>query len=174
MKCLVFSDSHGYHYFMRKALMLHPDCEVVFFLGDGICDLEEIYESFPCVKFLAVRGNCDSGFISMGRAIPKTSDIELMSKKIVFTHGDLIGVKYGITGALQLAAESSADILLFGHTHSPVIAYIPEEVAEKEGVKLQKPVYLMNPGAVGLNGSTSYGVITLTDGEPLLSHGTFL
>jgi putative phosphoesterase len=159
---------------MRKALSLHPDCEVVFFLGDGISDLEEIYESFPSVKFLVVRGNCDSGFISMGRAIPKTSDIELMSKKIVFTHGDLIGVKYGITGALQLAAESSADILLFCHTHSPVVAYIPVEVAEKEGVKLEKPVYLMNPGAIGLNGSTSYGVITLTDGEPLLSHGTFL
>ncbi len=36
MKCLVFSDSHGNVSYMKKALRLHPDAEVVFFLGDGL------------------------------------------------------------------------------------------------------------------------------------------
>ena len=42
MKCLCFSDSHGTSAYMRRALKMHPDAEVVFFLGDGLSDLEEL------------------------------------------------------------------------------------------------------------------------------------
>jgi predicted phosphodiesterase len=42
MKCLVFSDSHGSSYGMLKALALHPDAEVVFFLGDGLSDADSV------------------------------------------------------------------------------------------------------------------------------------
>ena len=40
MKCLCFSDSHGNSLGIRRALNMHPDAEVVFFLGDGLSDAE--------------------------------------------------------------------------------------------------------------------------------------
>ena len=174
MKCLVFSDSHGYAGFMRRALRNHPDCEAVFFLGDGLRDLDELWGEFPTVTFYPVRGNCDTTFIAMGMSVLKTGECTLMGKRIVYNHGDLTGVKYGITGTVKLAVETDADIVLFGHTHSPVAAYIPIEAAAAEGFEAKTPFYIMNPGAIGMNGSPTYGVITLTEGEPLLSHGRFL
>ena len=89
MKCLVFSDSHNYSLFMRRAIGKHPDAEVIFFLGDGLLDLEEAFSEYPDRCYLAVRGNCDRETVAIGRAIPKTDSIELLGKKIVFTHGDL-------------------------------------------------------------------------------------
>ena len=61
MKCLVFSDSHSYYYSMVRALKLHPDAEIVFFLGDGLSDIDYVAEHLPNAKFLAVRGNCGNG-----------------------------------------------------------------------------------------------------------------
>ncbi len=175
MKCLVFSDSHGYSFFMRRAISNHPDAEVVFFLGDGLSDLEDVFPMYPNKKFLAVRGNCDSAVIAMGQGIKKIDHIELMGKKIVFTHGDLYGVKFGIDGLCRLANDTNADIILFGHTHSPVSAYIPQEsTAEADEAPAEKPFYIFNPGSVGMLGAPTYGVMTLTEGEPLFSHGSFL
>ena len=39
-KILVFSDSHGTTHNMRRAIDMHPDAEVIFFLGDGLSDIE--------------------------------------------------------------------------------------------------------------------------------------
>ena len=43
MKCLCFSDSHGTSAYMRRALKMHPDAEVVFFLGavEGVPKVRE-------------------------------------------------------------------------------------------------------------------------------------
>ena len=101
----------------------------------------------------------------MGQAAVKTSEIEVCGKKIVYTHGDLFGAKYGNGGLVSLAKEKGADIVLFGHTHSPLVEYISE---------YEKPFYLFNPGSAG-HREGSYGVITLSEGaEPLFSHGNFV
>ena len=166
MKCLVFSDSHNDSYFMKKAIKLHPDAEVVFFLGDGLSDVEEIFLSFPEKKFFAVKGNCDFRSIAMNSFIQKTAEIELLGKKIVYTHGDLYGAKYGDAGLEKLAKERFADIVLFGHTHTPKSEYIP-------GDDGGKPFYLFNPGSIGSR-DASYGIMNLYEGkEPLFSHGNF-
>ena len=165
MKCLVFSDSHNDFYFMKKAISLHPDAEVVFFLGDGLSDLEEIYLTFADKKFLAVKGNCDFRMIAMNSFVPKTAEIELLGKKIVYTHGDLYGAKYGMAGLEKLSKEKNADIVLFGHTHTSSVEYVTSED--------YKPFYLFNPGSIGRPHLTrpTYGVLTLADGQYLLSHG---
>ena len=168
MKCLVFSDSHGYSLFMRKAIAKNPDAEIVFFLGDGLPDLEEVFSLYPNKCYLAVRGNCDRDVVAMGKGIPKTDRIELCGKKIVFTHGDLYGVKFGIDGIDGLAKKENADIVLFGHTHGATSAYIPPSEDEPE----RKPYYIFNPGSIGMLGASSFGIMTLTDGqEPLFSCG---
>lgn len=166
MKCLVFSDSHGCVRNMRRALSLNRDAEVVFFLGDGLTDLDEIWQDFPNVKFLAVRGNCDLRALSMGQMADKCSSIELLGKRIVYTHGDLYGAKYGTAGLERLAEERLADIVLFGHTHTPHTKYF------SSGRK--KPFYLFNPGSAGSRDG-SFGILTLNEGqEPLFSNGNFL
>ena len=166
MKCLCFSDSHGTSDYMRRALKLHPDAEVIFFLGDGLSDAEELlYDKSRA--WLAVKGNCDYISELGGAFVKKLDSITLLGKKIVFTHGDLYGVKYGTDGIISLAKEQGADIVLFGHTHIPFEKYIP---SEDEG-----GIYLFNPGSIGVpyRSNTSYGVINITDDGVIFSHGGF-
>ena len=165
MKCLCFSDSHGTSAYMRRALKMHPDAEVVFFLGDGLSDLEELIHD-RTRAWLAVKGNCDYISEVGGSFVKKLDYITLAGKRILFTHGDLYGVKYGMDGITALARENNADIALFGHTHVPIEKYISEG---------ESPLYLFNPGSIGVpyRCGTSYGIIELTESGVLFSHGTF-
>ena len=162
MKCLCFSDSHGSPYNIRLALSKHPDAEVIFFLGDGLRDLE-YFITDRSRAWLAVQGNCDYSSLLGDYNVKKTDSITLMGKRIVFTHGDLYGVKYGIDGVKKLASDLSADLVLFGHTHEALEKYIPTD----EG-----GFYLFKPGSIGAGyGGASYGVINITDKGILLSIG---
>ena len=159
MKCLCFSDSHGESMFMRRALSMHRDCEVVFFLGDGLSDLKEIMPEFPNIMFYSVRGNCD--FSSIHSDTQKTDFVMLMGKKIAITHGDLYGAKGGYGGLVALGIKNECDLVLFGHTHTPY-----------EGYDSENELYLFNPGSISSSYSGgSFGVVTLTDKDILLSHG---
>ena len=167
MKCLCFSDSHGFVGYFKKALSLHPDAEVVFFLGDGLSDAELLAMQYKNAAWLMVRGNCDYSSVALGSQVEKTSSITLMDKRIVYTHGDLYGVKYGEDGLIRLAESRDADIVLFGHTHRPFLKYLPRE----EG-----GVYLFNPGSIeapSYNSGGNYGIIDLTEKGVSFSHGSF-
>ena len=86
---------------------------------------------------------------------------------VLATHGDLYGVKYGDSGVLRLAESRGADIVLFGHTHTPFEKYVPTE----EG-----GVYLFNPGSIeppSYHGGGSYGIIHLPEKGVSFSHGSF-
>ena len=157
MKCLVFSDSHRNTANMNKALRLHPDAEVVFFLGDGLSDAYKVSSTDRMRAWLTVAGNCDLDPTFGSEFCKKTDQITLEDHRIVLTHGDLYGAKYGVGGLLSLAKERSARIVLFGHTHEPHEKYYPEY-----------EVYLFNPGSIAAG---SYGIMTLTDKGVLFSHG---
>ena len=163
MKCLVFSDSHGYQRVMRTALKMHPDAEVVFFLGDGLSDLEELSYNDSSRAYVCVRGNCDRAYTFQNREVKKVESINLSGYNIVLTHGDLYGAKYGMGGLISLARSEGADILLYGHTHTPHEEYVSDE---------KHPIYLFNPGSASVSGG-SFGVITLGK-TPLFSHGAVL
>ena len=165
MKCLCFSDSHGTTAYMKKALNLHPDAEVVFFLGDGLSDAEELMHN-SARAWLFARGNCDYISEVSGMFVKKLDSITLCGKKILFTHGDLYGVKYGTDGVKSLAREQNADIVLFGHTHIPFEKYLSDG---------DSPIYLFNPGSIGApyRTETSYGVMNITDDGVMFSHGYF-
>ena len=160
MKCLIFSDSHGNGYSIRKILAKHPDAEVVFFLGDGLSDIEELAYYDRERTWICVRGNCDMRPLFRGAPIEKVEEITLLNKKIVATHGDLYNAKWGTDGLLYLAESRGADIVLFGHTHCAYEEYVNEK----------RPVYLFNPGAM-CSPDFSYGILTLGNGV-LFSHGT--
>ena len=162
MKCLCFSDSHGSSYNIRIAHSKHPDAEVIFFLGDGLRDMED-YVLDRNRAWFTVQGNCDYSAAVGDSFAKKTDSITLMGKRIFFTHGDLYGVKYGFDGLTKLATEHNADLVLFGHTHTPIEKYISTD---------NGGFYLFNPGSIGggYDGG-SYGVINITEKGILLSHG---
>ena len=162
MKCLIFSDSHGSEIYITKALKLHPDAEVVFFLGDGLSGVDSIARADTRRAWIAVSGNCDFFPLFLDRGVSKTETITLQGKKIVATHGDMYGVKGGYENLKSLARSRKADIVLFGHTHIPYEEYVSED----------SPFYLFNPGSIS-RPSYSYGVLLLSEKGILLSHGSF-
>ncbi len=160
MKCLIFSDSHNNIFYMSKALSKHPDAEAVFFLGDGLSDASNL-ASGDKRFWIAVKGNCDFSGIFLNREALKTEEIILEGHKIIATHGDLFGVKYGLDKIKSLARIREADIVLFGHTHKRHEEYLSED-----------GIYLFNPGSISSD-EYSYGILTLTDKSVLFSHGKF-
>ena len=164
MKALCFSDSHGNSYAIKRAMNMHPDAEIIFFLGDGLSDFE-LFINDRTKAYFAVRGNCDSSALLGDNLVKKTDSINIEGHRIVFTHGDLYGVKYGLDGVKKLAEDSSADLVLFGHTHHPLEKYISTE---------DGGYYLFNPGSLagGYGEKPSYGVINIHTSGILLSHGT--
>ena len=77
---------------------------------------------------------------------------ELGGVRILMMHGHTRRVKSGPMAAIYAARECGADILLFGHTHQPVV--------DRSG-----DFWVMNPGCIGPSVRRTYGVITLEDGK---------
>lgn len=77
---------------------------------------------------------------------------ELGGVRILMMHGHTRRVKSGPMAAIYAARECGADILLFGHTHQPVV--------DRSG-----DFWVMNPGCIGPGVRRTYGVITLEDGK---------
>ena len=164
MKCLIFSDSHGSTRGILRALDIHKDAEVVFFLGDGLTDITGLVDREPRRAWFYVRGNCDFTSALGTTPVRKLESVTLEGYRIVFTHGDLYGVKYGFDGLERLAESSGADVVLFGHTHTPCEKYRPRE---------DGGVYFFNPGSIGQasDGGYSFGRLSIDEKNILLSHG---
>ncbi|MBQ2793862.1 MAG: YfcE family phosphodiesterase [Clostridia bacterium] len=157
IKCLVASDSHGAGERLLTALRRAREIDALLFLGDGLSDLCAVTEKYPQLPIIAVKGNCDFGNPLPGRSVYKIDSITLGEKKIVLTHGDLYGAKYGLDGLIRLAAATNADIVLYGHTHLRAEQYT-------DGV------YYFNPGSLrGDRDLPSAGILTVTDGGVLFS-----
>ena len=168
MDILVFSDSHGREGRIKEAIdrqIKKPDA--IIFLGDGLRDIGNI--EADGIPILSVSGNCDIGsMFSLG--MPDQRCVILGDKKIFFTHGHRYGVKNTLIPLISEAAKCEADVLLFGHTHE---GYERELQPDNEyGIKLEKPLYIMNPGSIG-SYPYMFGSITVDkNGGVLLSHGT--
>ena len=161
-KFLIFSDTHGSVALMELALERNPDVKGVFFLGDGIKDLNKIAESYPSLEYYFVKGNCDlAAYFD-----PEVDEVYICGKRIMLTHGHIYGVKHG-TDAIESAAISrGANILLYGHTHEREERYIDK--TDEGGGEL----YIFNPGSASSSYSGSYGLLTLREGSPpLFSYG---
>ena len=157
MKCLCFSDTHGHTEGMIKAVRANPDCEVIFFLGDGLADAEAAARmTAGSAVWLPVRGNCDfQKHMGSIFAVEKTESITLCDKKIVYTHGDLYSVKSSKYGLMELADTKGADVVLFGHTHAQFLEYVSVN---------SRGVFLFNPGSASSTAyPATYGIIEINE-----------
>jgi len=172
---LVLSDSHGREGRLDsilaacEALSSAGTVEDVIFLGDGARGMIERAEENR-IRIFAVCGNCDVGFLidNNGETVPEERIESVGGKRIFMMHGHTYGVKSGLSRAVKRAAELEADILMFGHTHQPTLTYLPSG-DESFGFTIKKGLYVFNPGAL-LSGS--FGVLTVSKGNILLSHGS--
>ena len=144
MKILVLSDSHGRAGALRQAIQ-REDPHAMLFLGDGSYDAEKMREEYPALPIFTVPGNCDYGSFSEPEQL-----IELDGVRILMMHGHTRGVKYGGMNAYYAAKEAGADVLLYGHTHRPMVDY--------DGA-----IYTMNPGSIRYTGT--YGVLMIDSGK---------
>lgn len=146
MQILLLSDSHGHTHRLRRVLETQPDCKLVFFLGDGLRDLEQVKADFPDRAFVAVRGNND------WNAAGSYDDFAYKYAKghtLIATHGHRTAVRCTLRELAAKAQSVRADIALYGHTHQP----------HRETVD---GVLCVNPGALC---SGQYAVLHLTKEE---------
>lgn len=100
----------------------------------------------------AVYGNTDG--LELRARLPQVATVELEGFTIVVTHGD----QFGSPGPEQLhAAFPGAEIIVFGHTHRPLLTLVDVVVT------------VMNPGGAGprrFDLPPSVGIMELEPGIP--------
>ena len=152
-RILVVSDVHGQTSALRW-LLRHETADAMFFLGDGIGDLNAAVEAEkrqgrpPRWPVYTVRGNCDTAY----GEYPLEGLAPVGGVLFFYTHGHAYGVKAGSRRLAEEGMARGADVVLYGHTHrcrlEPAAAGVPA---------------LFNPGSILEGGS--YGVITVDNGR---------
>lgn len=129
MKILIVSDTHRKHEYLEEVLEREKPLDMLIHLGDaeGCEDYIEMLAECP-VEIIA--GNND--FFS---DLPGEREINIGRHKVLLTHGHYYYVNAGTGRLKDEAEERSIDIVMFGHTHRPV-------------VEQDKNVIVLNPGSI--------------------------
>ena len=149
MRLGVISDTHG---------LLRPEVFQAFAEVDGIVhagdigSLELLTELEALAPVTAVYGNTDD--FEIRRRVPQVARVELDGFDIVVTHGDQFGSP---TPEKLNSAFPDAQILIYGHTHRPLLTTVDVVVTA------------MNPGSAGprrFRIPPSVGILELEPGIP--------
>ena len=156
MRIIAFSDSHRHQRSVRKLFeQTALTTDLYIFLGDSEGDLDEIPMLYPEKRLLIAAGNCDRNSTE-----PFVGSVEVCGKRIIFCHGHLQHVGFGLSGLKKLAKDNGADLVLFGHTHVRHCEY-------------DDGVYFVNPGSLGLPRDglpPSYAAIDVLPSGILITH----
>jgi putative phosphoesterase len=145
----VIADTHG---------LLRPEVFEVFRSVDHILHagdlgpLDLLVELEAIAPVTAVFGNTDK--FEVRARLPQVAQVELEGFRIVVTHGDQFGSP---TPEKLHAAYPDAEILIFGHTHRPLLTLVDVVVTA------------MNPGGAGprrFDLPPSVGILELEPGIP--------
>lgn len=149
MRLGVISDTHG---------LLRPEVFEAFARVDHILHAGDVggpgllTELETLAPVTAVYGNTDGS--ELRSRLPRVATLELDGFDIVVTHGDQLGTP---TPAALNATFPDAQIIVFGHTHRPLLTVVDVVVT------------VMNPGGAGarrFNLPPSVGILELEPGIP--------
>ena len=155
MKYLIISDLHipeRAKEIPKKILEEAKKTDGIICAGDFTS--KEVYDKLKSANknLIAVRGNCDR------LNLPDVTSFEEKGKKIGIIHSHHLG-RGNINAIFELAKSRGFDILIFGHTHKPLI--------EKK-----ESILLINPGSAngiesgrGESSGKTYVILEL-NGEP--------
>ena len=144
MKALVLSDSHGLWKNLMLAIEKEKDCELVFFLGDGISDIERCMTLHPDKKFIVVKGNCD-----YDSSYDDVAYKYIEKNTIVASHGHRFSVKITLSDLLRHTQGVMGNIAFYGHTHVPDFHY-----------DKSYNIFVLNPGSAS---EGKYAVAEITE-----------
>lgn len=127
MKILIVSDTHRKHENLKTALGRVRSLDLLIHLGDA--EGEECYiEQLAGCPVEIVAGNND--FFTF---LPREKELVLGNYRVLLTHGHYYCVNVGIEDIKKDARARNFDIVMFGHTHRPVIDYGTEIIALNPG-----------------------------------------
>jgi hypothetical protein len=149
MRLGVIADTHGQ---LRPAVFdVFAGVDHIVHGGD-LGPLALLAELEAVAPVTAVYGNTDGRDVRA--RLPQVARIRLDGFRIVVTHGD----QFGAPTPVQLnAAFPDAEILVFGHTHRPLLTIVDQVVT------------VMNPGGAGprrFDLPASVGILELEPGIP--------
>lgn len=149
MRLGVIADTHG----LLRPEVFHAFAEVDHILHAGDIGPPELLTELQAVApVTAVYGNTDG--MELRRMLPQVAALRLDGFDIVVTHGDQLGSP---TPQALNAAFPEAQIIVYGHTHRPLLTVVDVVVT------------VMNPGGAGprrFNLPPSVGILELEPGIP--------
>ena len=132
MKVLIVSDTHGRNGGYLDLLENSEKMDMVIHCGDVEGSEYLISESSGC-RTVIVQGNND--YFS---DLPKEMIVKLGKYKALVTHGHAYYVNMGHEHLVREAKKRKVDMVIYGHTHRPVIT-------EENGIKVLNPGSLTYP-----------------------------
>ncbi len=130
MTILIVSDTHRMHEHLEKQIKKMKHIDLMIHLGDVEGATEYIRSLVDCpVEFVA--GNND-----FYDDLPREKEINIGKYKVLLTHGHYLGVNFTRNDIIRYARSLGCDIVMFGHTHKPIIDYAGDVIA-------------LNPGSIG-------------------------
>ena len=142
MKILIVSDTHKSHRNLERVLEIVKPVDMLIHLGDTEGGEDYIEALADCPSHI-IRGNND--FFSY---LPRELELELGSFRVWVTHGHNYYVSMGSEVIKREARARGFDIVMYGHTHRPVIEVSDKITAVKPSVDRQGGIIAVNPGSL--------------------------
>ena len=150
MKVLIVSDTHGRREEICEIIEKEKPFDLLFHLGDVQGDEDYIQGMAGC-PMEQVKGNTDRNM-----EIPRELEIHLDNLKLFLTHGHCYGVNTGLDRLYLEGIRRRADVVIYGHTHVPVILE-------------ERMLTILNPGSTSdprqENGRPSYIILLKERGK---------
>ncbi len=150
MKIIVFADSHTDLDTMSVVVKAEKPGMIIH-LGDHLTDGLGLKALFGSIPIELIKGNTD-----MGVGYPEERVFAVNKMVFFIAHGNRYRVEDGIEDICERGKNCKADIILYGHTHKPMLC-------------VRKGIKIMNPGRIGRKSSkqiqATYGLIELKEGS---------
>lgn len=129
MKILIISDSHKHNENIKKVLDKVKPIDLMIHCGDA--EGSEYYlEGIAKCPLIIVAGNND--YFS---DLEKEKIFNIDKYKVLLTHGHYYYVSMGVEKLVNEAKQKGVDIVMFGHTHRPML-------------DIRNDIVVLNPGSI--------------------------
>lgn len=146
MKIMIISDTHREKRNLYKALEREKPIDLLVHCGDLQMEERELGAIADC-EVKAVGGNMDFDAL-----LPREKVFQIGAYKVFLTHGHLYGAHFDDGELRRAGEEEGADIVMFGHTHCPLI-------------KRYDGMVILNPGSIAFprqaDRRPTYAVMTI-------------
>lgn len=129
MKVLIVSDTHRQNKNLFDLIKIVGPIDLLIHLGDSEGSEDEIALQIKC-PVVMVAGNND--FFS---GLDKEIDLQIGKYRVLITHGHFYYVSVGTENIKKEAISRQFDIVMFGHTHRPLL-------------EIEEHIIALNPGSL--------------------------